>query len=379
MKIAYVTTQLPTPEFGYGQRTLSLLDSLSEVGDVDVIWMKHREASPAEIEHSSRIKLSHCPITRLPIAKRLPTVLAGTPPVWAHSIENCELLKGEYDLIWFSRLQTWILAGKPKGAHIAIDFDDLSDELYRTKRVLQRVALKQIPGWCYNYLNEILIRYNRKLAAKVVHGVFVCSDRDAVTVASDNCHVIPNGTNLNVQQTDQRYARHVVFVGPMRYPPNFDAASRIQKIAEALKESEHRGEFRLFGEGTQNFVDETSSVKGFGFVDLTSSIYDQAAVALIPLRAGAGTRLKVLEAMAFGVPIVATPFAVAGLKVINGETALLAEDNEALLTATERLLNDVDLRISLATRARAHVETVGSWQQARESAKSYVATLRGIR
>jgi len=87
-----------------------------------------------------------------------------------------------------------------------------------------------------------------------------------------------------------------------------------------------------------------------------------ATVAVIPLRAGSGLQNKVLEAMAVGTPVVATPQAVGGLDVHPGEHLLVAEDADGLAAATVALLRDPDRARGLARAARMLVEQRYRWE-----------------
>src|SRR5262249_15824983 len=87
-----------------------------------------------------------------------------------------------------------------------------------------------------------------------------------------------------------------------------------------------------------------------------------ATVAMVPLRAGSGVQNKVLEAMAVGTPVVATPRAAAGLEVRAGEHLLVAEDAAGLAAAAGTLLRDPARARALARAARTLVETRYRWE-----------------
>ncbi|HQY93990.1 efflux RND transporter permease subunit, partial [Caldilinea sp.] len=88
----------------------------------------------------------------------------------------------------------------------------------------------------------------------------------------------------------------------------------------------------------------------------------QAMACVVALRDGGGTRLKVLEAMALGTPVVATPRGAAGLDVVDGEHLLLAADPQTFARCTLSLLQDGALRARLAARARRLVEERYDWR-----------------
>ena len=89
--------------------------------------------------------------------------------------------------------------------------------------------------------------------------------------------------------------------------------------------------------------------------------YQNAHVAVVPLRAGGGTRLKILEAMALGRPVVSTELGCEGLAVEDGKHMLVADDAESFAAAVARLLTDRALAARLTLEARALVERDYDW------------------
>jgi glycosyltransferase involved in cell wall biosynthesis len=100
-----------------------------------------------------------------------------------------------------------------------------------------------------------------------------------------------------------------------------------------------------------------------GFVDDIRPEVAGAAACVIPLREGGGTRLKILEALALGTPVVSTGKGAEGLAVTAGEHLLLADDPAGFARATLRLLRDEPLRRRLAENGRRLVERAYDWRQ----------------
>ena len=88
-----------------------------------------------------------------------------------------------------------------------------------------------------------------------------------------------------------------------------------------------------------------------------------AQVVIAPLRIGAGVRIKLLEALALGKAIVATPVAASGLELEDRRELRLAGDTPAFAGAVNDLLSDVDQRTHLSAQARARAEQSYSWPQ----------------
>jgi len=89
----------------------------------------------------------------------------------------------------------------------------------------------------------------------------------------------------------------------------------------------------------------------------------EAAACVVPIRQGGGTRLKILEAMALGTPVVSTTKGAEGLSVTDGEHLLLADDPASFAACTLRLFRDDGLRSRLARNARRLVEERYDWAQ----------------
>jgi glycosyltransferase involved in cell wall biosynthesis len=104
------------------------------------------------------------------------------------------------------------------------------------------------------------------------------------------------------------------------------------------------------------------SVTVTGFVDDVRPLIRKAGVAVAPLRMGGGILNKVLEAMAMGVPIVASGIAVHGLAVESGVHLFVADDDEEFAAAVKRLLVEPELRTRMAAAARRYVETSHQWR-----------------
>ena len=113
-------------------------------------------------------------------------------------------------------------------------------------------------------------------------------------------------------------------------------------------------------------LDDT--VRLTGFVDDVRLPVAEAAVCVAPIRQGGGTRLKILEAMALGTPVVATAKGAEGLDVVDGEHLLLADDPERFARRTVALAGDADLRQRLRGNARRLVEERYDWDAHRPSA-----------
>jgi glycosyltransferase involved in cell wall biosynthesis len=151
----------------------------------------------------------------------------------------------------------------------------------------------------------------------------------------------------------------VLFVGTMRYPPNFFAAEEIcRDLAPALPGLE----FRIVGDAPWQPVRMPGNVRFTGRVASTAEALAAAQVAVAPVRHGSGTRLKLLEYFAAGLPVVCTPKAAEGLEVEDGRHVRLAETPREIAVAVRGLHADPQACAELGAAARALVEARYDWR-----------------
>ena len=171
---------------------------------------------------------------------------------------------------------------------------------------------------------------------------------------------------------------NLLFVGNFVHPPNVDAAVRLisaifPRVQASLPEA------LLYIVGNQ----PTAGIRGTpaknvivtGRVPDVTPYLDQASLVVAPLRLGGGMRVKVLEALAAGKAVVASPLAVEGLDLTDGEQIILAESDQQFCDAIVKLLADPKRRASLAARARAWAcENLG-WEKSIEAYEALYASL----
>jgi glycosyltransferase involved in cell wall biosynthesis len=136
-------------------------------------------------------------------------------------------------------------------------------------------------------------------------------------------------------------ARRVLFVGDFTYEPNRTALRFLLDEAMPRVWAElPDAKLRLVGRGLEQPPSGDARVEALGFVEELADAYAGISVAAVPLLQGGGTPLKLIEALAYALPVLATPRAAAGLAVADGEHCLLAEGPEAFAQALTRVLRD---------------------------------------
>ena len=214
-----------------------------------------------------------------------------------------------------------------------------------------------------------MARYERKIAATWEH-VTVVSPVDRRAIGDfPRLSVNPNGVDLRqfAFVPDGRAASTVVFTGNLGYFPNVDALTWFAgEILPSIRREVPSAVFRVSGARPAAAVRALAGGEGVRIerdVDRIEGALAGATVAVAPMRAGSGQLLKILEAMASGVPVVATSLAASAFDFVSGRELLVADDAAEFASAVSRLLRDPDEAKAIALRARRRVEERYGWER----------------
>ena len=229
----------------------------------------------------------------------------------------------------------------------------------------------------------------------------LASAEDATRVAERyglSTTVVPNSVAVpseTVGRTRRKHGRTtLLFVGNLTYGPNIEAVEilarevlpRVRRLVDGPATVELIGRYEPHGPVAA--LAGQDGVELCGYVEDLNSAYARADLTVVPLRTGGGTRIKLLEAFAAGVPVVTTAVGAGGLEAEPGKHMLIGEDADELAAAVARLVLDEDLATKIARAARSFVEerfsseTVGGrlreLMAALESAERAVAVRRPV-
>lgn len=171
--------------------------------------------------------------------------------------------------------------------------------------------------------------------------------------------IIPLGVELATEPFDDKpdATKRLLFVGNFVHPPNIDAAELLAHVIHpALRVRFPSLELWIVGPGAPRRLTGQAGVKVTGEVPDVAPYLRLATIVVVPLRKGGGMRVKVLEAMAAGKAIVATPLAVEGIDVASGREVVVASEPEEFIAAITELLSDADRRRHLGVAARTLIE-----------------------
>ncbi len=189
--------------------------------------------------------------------------------------------------------------------------------------------------------------------------------RDAAP-AYQRVEIIPNGVDgdwLRVEGDPQ--PNTLVFNGALTFQSNYDAMSYfVRDIWHLIKMGEPSASLKITGRNDGIVLNGPvrQDVTFTGYLPDTRAAVSSAWACVVPLRRGGGTRIKILEAMALGTPVIATSKGAEGLDVTPEKNILLADEPKAFAEQTLRLFCDAELRRCLAENARRLVAEKYDWR-----------------
>jgi glycosyltransferase involved in cell wall biosynthesis len=167
----------------------------------------------------------------------------------------------------------------------------------------------------------------------------------------------------------------VLFFGAINYYPNIDGLLFfLREVWPRLSASHPRARLKIVGHHPtpEILAYQGPRVEVAGLVEDVRRPLAQAAVAIVPLRLGGGTRLKVVEAMAMARPVVSTSIGAEGIDITPGRNILLADDPKSFAAAVGRILDEPDVAARMGREGRALVEARYSWDAAAQRLEAFL-------
>jgi sugar transferase (PEP-CTERM/EpsH1 system associated) len=180
--------------------------------------------------------------------------------------------------------------------------------------------------------------------------------------------VVPNGVDVQAYVGDfgLSQADSLIFSGALSYSANFEAMDFfLSKVYPLIKSRCPGVTLRITGRTDGVPLDRLPQQRGVsftGYLDDVRPAIARSAVSVVPLRQGGGTRLKILEAMALGTPVVSTAKGAEGLEVTPGRDILIADEPNEFADAVVRLLDHERLCMKISANGRRLVEQQYTWE-----------------
>lgn len=186
--------------------------------------------------------------------------------------------------------------------------------------------------------------------------------------APGRVHLVPNGVQIKGTQPAERppTSRRLLYLGSMGYGPNADAVTHfLDDIAPLVQVT--GVSLDVVGSNPPSSVHRAAAKSAMrttvsGFVPDVAPYYAEKRAMVVPLRHGGGTRLKILEALGRGLPVITTAVGCEGLGLTDRRETLIADTPQEFAGAVDRLMIDDELWMTLSRAGRAFVEQHYDWR-----------------
>ncbi|WP_242154716.1 glycosyltransferase [Sphingomonas sp. BAUL-RG-20F-R05-02] len=381
----------PNPEgHGGSQRAWRLVEALQPYGDIHFVLIHDAEASvaiqtPLEplspfVASITRIKIDEWHGRKRKLLKVFHPKIAdfakfgsfSAPHFSNRILKNiaCQLKVRDVDLVFAGRItsaaivQSLINQKLITAKRKVVDFDDVLSK-FRKRENEKTGSVQGFQGRLLGKLDTYLISREESNIAQGWNGVSVCSDEDVSALACQfkGLHVVkvPNVVSrdaLPVRFADSKF--RCLFVGNLGFPPNVHGLMEFMKYAwTESKRAMPELEFDIVGFNPSAEVTALGDKEGVTVhanVPSLKGFYQNCDLVIVPILYGSGTRVKIVEAMAYGRPVLSTNLGAEGLDLENGRQILLVESIDDFPAALKRIRQDRTLARSIADEARTFQE-----------------------
>ncbi|MFL5618861.1 MAG: glycosyltransferase family 4 protein [Gemmatimonadaceae bacterium] len=380
MKILFVASRFPYPPFNGDQvRGYHHLRVLSRRHEIVLLapepaeraeeslaaiapFCAHVEVVPAA-RWRSLVRLARAPLVRLP----LQTLVFYDPEIGRRARELAR--DWTLDLVHVQMIRMAPVLESLGDLPCVVDLiDSMAVNLTRQAR-----RSRPPKSWLAAWEARRVASYERALASEFDQLV-ISSPLDRTAIGEyPNLHVVANGVDLTAHPfvTTERKEDAIVFSGTMWYFPNVDAAQwLVREVLPLVRRERPRATVTIVGARPVPAVQRLAEVPGVTVTGRVPSVHEyvaQSAVAVAPMRSGSGIQFKIIEAMAAGTAVVATPTATLGLEAVAERDLLVGESAESFAAQVVRLLGDPALRDRLSHSALRLARNVYAWERTVES------------
>jgi glycosyltransferase involved in cell wall biosynthesis len=366
-RILFLTSHWPLASaYGAQQRVLNIARLLARFGDLSFV------IAPTEIEDEETFRRTQSefevrgiirPVQvapEKPLGKLVhklrhefdPTYMA-TDPYTVGEPDRAALqeLIQEHDLVWVHTIRTAHWFRNYRWPHSVLDVDDLPSRTYHSAAQSGSSPARRLidlrMAWIW--------RRRERTFPKRFDVLTVCSKEDQRYLGGqDNIHIIPNCFQaITEHPRASSETPRIGFIGNCNFAPNEEGVKWfIREVWPAIKRKSPSAQLRLVGRGSEGHLTRLGpDVVGLGWLEDPGEEIASWSAMIVPIKIGAGTRVKVAEGFARKCPVVATAIGVFGYDVHHGEEILLAERADDFASACLQLLSNSKLGEALSERA----------------------------
>lgn len=387
MRILWFSHFVPWPlRLGAAIRSYHLIEQLARVHEVSFLGFCQRsldtpeaieEAREALARQCSRVQLLPIPSERGPFHRYRIMARSLVGPtydeVWLSSAEMSRALSRELASFAPAAMHLDTL-GLVQYAHLAPEnFLILNHHNVESQMMRRRAEKSRLPAAALllrSQANRLERLEGKSADCCAIHLTVSELDADRLRAVAPSARIciVPNGVDLDFfdgrRRSEDVVPESMVFVGGMDWYPNHEAIRWfLANVYPMLRKEFPSATLTVVGRGSEAMGRSADGITGTGEVADIRPILARSAAFICPIHDGGGTRLKVLDALAQRIPLVATSVAVEGLALRSGEQVLLANTVPGFVEALRRLFKDPASGESMADRGRSFVEREYSWER----------------
>ncbi len=390
-RLLFLTPDLPYPPHqGAAIRTYNLIKNLAPRHEVHLLSFIQGEDEAERLESLSPYCTTVATVpapSRSPVHRALSVLFSSRPDMAlrlpSSSFANqlrMSLERERFDFVQVEAIEMaqygLAIREMRTSSQPVVVFDDINAEYLLQRRAFEtdiRHPRRWLPALYSLVQWQKLQRYEEDVCRRLDRTVVVseADSRALHRLLPDlHCFVVPNGVDSSYFLPSSPEAESdtaLVFTGKMDFRPNIDAVLWfVQEVLPLIRQEIPEAKFNVVGRNPHprlRAVRETPGVTLTGYVRDVRPYVAEAAVYVVPLRVGGGTRLKLMEAMAMGKAIVSTSLGCEGIDVSHKRELLIADDPPTFAQAVVGLMEDRARRRRLQITARSVAESEHDWSQ----------------
>lgn len=264
-------------------------------------------------------------------------------------------------LVVFHHMQTILplLAGGLAGPAAFLDLDDVEHTSFRRR-------INEPPVWPGKYLEYLQIPaivFGEWRAISLARRTFVCSDHDASRLNklfhTNKVMTLPNAVAMGPKAPPSQ-RQTLLMLGHYSFAPNrLGAEYFLAEVWDLIQRQIPSAQLVIAGAGPEairQFNESPVGVSFTGYVNDLDLLYAETRAVVCPILSGGGTRLKVMEAAAYGRPIVSTRIGAEGIDLKDGSEILLVDTPQTFADACVKLLTDYPFAVKMGSAAQQCIE-----------------------
>jgi len=371
-KILFLTQLLPYPLNSGGKiTTFKTIKYLAEHNDLDLVcyaWSR-KDWNYVDLFRKMTKKFVMIDLKRKPLFPyfllhnftRKPHYIFRDFSVRMKKSIHKLIKKRAYDLIYSDLFMVPYIPSDFKEKKI-LEKLNIESEIVRRFRSLQKNPIKKL----LLHIESINLLNFELQSSDFMDITITLTERDKQNLAKFGADIskiksIPPATKIDEAKPFKLdcSSKNIVHIGTAHWPPNVDGISWfIKDIFPKVISKIPEAKLQIIGKEPPKKIQSLHNGKNIfvlGYVEDLREIYKHTGVFIVPIRIGSGIRIKIIETMSYGIPIVSTSIGCEGIGAKNGEHLLIADSEKDFANAVIRLLENHELREKMRTNGRKYV------------------------